>query len=204
MRKEGLEPPYPFGYQILSLARLPVPPLSRPAQTTTHLRFHGPGSMFRVGSRFASSEHNTEHGTWTLALDCGWQSLVLPSPAFSNGRSAARVVLRPVRARAWFAGSTPHLLRNGAADDSRSEHRPSDEDCRDRAQRSERVPLLRSARIGRVRVVCGGSPPRVCVPALPETCLDYGDVSQSLGDGEREAVIGRIEMVAATRSTTRG
>ena len=29
MRKEGLEPPYPFGYQILSLARLPVPPLSR-------------------------------------------------------------------------------------------------------------------------------------------------------------------------------
>ena len=29
MRKEGLEPPYPFGYQILSLSRLPVPPLSR-------------------------------------------------------------------------------------------------------------------------------------------------------------------------------
>src|SRR5678815_166454 len=29
VRKEGLEPPYPFGYQILSLARLPVPPLSR-------------------------------------------------------------------------------------------------------------------------------------------------------------------------------
>ena len=28
VRKEGLEPPYPFGYQILSLARLPVPPLS--------------------------------------------------------------------------------------------------------------------------------------------------------------------------------
>src|SRR4051812_32067103 len=29
VRKEGLEPPYPFGYQILSLARLPIPPLSR-------------------------------------------------------------------------------------------------------------------------------------------------------------------------------
>ena len=29
MRKGGLEPPYPRGYQILSLARLPVPPLSR-------------------------------------------------------------------------------------------------------------------------------------------------------------------------------
>jgi hypothetical protein len=35
MRKEGLEPPYPFGYQILSLARLPVPPLSRLIQTIT-------------------------------------------------------------------------------------------------------------------------------------------------------------------------
>src|SRR5262245_31991736 len=35
MRKEGLEPPYPFGYQILSLARLPVPPLSRSKQPTT-------------------------------------------------------------------------------------------------------------------------------------------------------------------------
>ena len=29
VRKEGLEPTHPFGYQILSLARLPVPPLSR-------------------------------------------------------------------------------------------------------------------------------------------------------------------------------
>src|SRR5580765_7111205 len=34
MRKEGLEPTHPFGYQILSLARLPVPPLSRPMQRT--------------------------------------------------------------------------------------------------------------------------------------------------------------------------
>ena len=35
VRKEGLEPPYPFGYQILSLARLPVPPLSRLIQPIT-------------------------------------------------------------------------------------------------------------------------------------------------------------------------
>ena len=34
MRKEGLEPTHPLGYQILSLARLPVPPLSRPLQRT--------------------------------------------------------------------------------------------------------------------------------------------------------------------------
>ena len=35
MRKEGLEPPFPFGNQILSLARLPVPPLSRQAERST-------------------------------------------------------------------------------------------------------------------------------------------------------------------------
>ena len=27
MRKEGLEPPQPFGHQLLRLARLPIPPL---------------------------------------------------------------------------------------------------------------------------------------------------------------------------------
>ena len=32
VRKEGLEPPYLFRYQILSLARLPVPPLSLASQ----------------------------------------------------------------------------------------------------------------------------------------------------------------------------
>ena len=44
VRKEGLEPPYPFGYQILSLARLPVPPLSRKVQPSTG------------GRRFAGAE----------------------------------------------------------------------------------------------------------------------------------------------------
>jgi hypothetical protein len=29
VRKGGLEPPQPFGYRILSPARLPIPPLSR-------------------------------------------------------------------------------------------------------------------------------------------------------------------------------
>ena len=29
LREGGLEPPHPFGYQILNLARLPIPPLSR-------------------------------------------------------------------------------------------------------------------------------------------------------------------------------
>ena len=62
MRKEGLEPPYPFRYQILSLARLPVPPLSRPSQrnrscyhlaTLTDFRidlFHGLFEWHRPGT----------------------------------------------------------------------------------------------------------------------------------------------------------
>ena len=33
VRKEGFEPPRPFGHKILSLARLPVPPLP---QWVTH------------------------------------------------------------------------------------------------------------------------------------------------------------------------
>ena len=44
VRKEGLEPTRPFGHQILNLARLPVPPLSRPLgnylflqEVTSHL-----------------------------------------------------------------------------------------------------------------------------------------------------------------------
>ena len=28
--EEGLEPSHPYGYQILSLARLPIPPLAQP------------------------------------------------------------------------------------------------------------------------------------------------------------------------------
>ena len=35
VRKGGLEPPRPFGHQILSLARLPIPPLSHPRSIIT-------------------------------------------------------------------------------------------------------------------------------------------------------------------------
>src|SRR4029453_1646624 len=51
VRKEGLEPPYPFGYQILSLARLPVPPLSRSKASLPWLRrlkAQGHGSRLRA------------------------------------------------------------------------------------------------------------------------------------------------------------
>jgi len=47
VRKEGLEPPYPFGYQILSLARLPVPPLSRPISVSRATVRRGDGTMVR-------------------------------------------------------------------------------------------------------------------------------------------------------------
>jgi hypothetical protein len=41
MREGGLEPPRPFGHQILNLARLPIPPLS--------LRFYcSVKSLFKV------------------------------------------------------------------------------------------------------------------------------------------------------------
>ncbi len=42
VRKEGFEPPRPFGHKILSLARLPVPPLPRGASILAGAasRFH--------------------------------------------------------------------------------------------------------------------------------------------------------------------
>jgi hypothetical protein len=36
VRKEGVEPPRPFGHRILSPARLPVPPLPRNSQATDY------------------------------------------------------------------------------------------------------------------------------------------------------------------------
>src|SRR5262245_26197065 len=38
VRKEGLEPPRPFGHKILSLARLPVPPLPHCDQPIDYTR----------------------------------------------------------------------------------------------------------------------------------------------------------------------
>src|SRR3989442_1260741 len=38
VRKGGVEPPKPFGYRILSPARLPVPPLSRSADPYATIR----------------------------------------------------------------------------------------------------------------------------------------------------------------------
>ena len=42
MRKEGFEPPRPFGHKILSLARLPVPPLPQWWLYSTSLRRAAP------------------------------------------------------------------------------------------------------------------------------------------------------------------
>ncbi len=42
VRKEGVEPPRPFGHKILSLARLPVPPLPQWCVYSTSLRSAAP------------------------------------------------------------------------------------------------------------------------------------------------------------------
>src|SRR5690349_4575119 len=42
VRKEGFEPPRPFGHKILSLARLPVPPLPQWYSYSTSLRTAAP------------------------------------------------------------------------------------------------------------------------------------------------------------------
>ena len=49
VRKEGLEPPYLFGYQILSLARLPVPPLSLKSQPSRGWGRWGRGGQDHAG-----------------------------------------------------------------------------------------------------------------------------------------------------------
>jgi hypothetical protein len=90
VRKEGLEPPYPFGYQILSLARLPVPPLSRLIQTITGKgptgrRGDGPvrGSEGLVrGSVFEAP--NQRHASRRLSLSRA--GIILGFTAFSAAR----------------------------------------------------------------------------------------------------------------------
>ena len=41
MRKVGLEPTRPFGHQILSLARLPIPPLSQILEALISITYLG-------------------------------------------------------------------------------------------------------------------------------------------------------------------
>jgi hypothetical protein len=93
VRKEGLEPPYPFGYQILSLARLPVPPLSRLIQTITGkgptgrrgdgatVRSEGPRGLVR-GSVFEAP--NQRHASRRLSLSRA--GIILGFTAFSAAR----------------------------------------------------------------------------------------------------------------------
>src|SRR5207249_6685824 len=53
VRKEGFEPPRPFGHKILSLARLPVPPLPQWWLYSTSLRLGAPmgfgASRYKTG-----------------------------------------------------------------------------------------------------------------------------------------------------------
>src|SRR5678815_4765893 len=78
MRKEGLEPPYPFGYQILSLARLPVPPLSRAGSVTR--------SAEPAPSKQTSRGQRAKAGAWRkrCATIAGQWQVPTPSSDSSN------------------------------------------------------------------------------------------------------------------------
>ena len=88
MRKEGLEPPYPFGYQILSLARLPVPPLSRASQPN---RWKAPGPRPQAqGPRNQGWSRNQ-----ALCLDqpCGLGPEAFAIRGFTAARAAGTFVM---------------------------------------------------------------------------------------------------------------
>src|SRR5678815_2373261 len=64
VRKEGLEPPYPFGYHILSLARLPVPPLSRAFQTNRWSGLIPRPTAFRSDASGSAAPASPVPGGW--------------------------------------------------------------------------------------------------------------------------------------------
>src|SRR5688500_3674324 len=180
MRKEGLDPPYPYGYQILSLARLPVPPLSRRCQTNI-LNSQLPtlttsnSQLPRFNPEFDQcGTPGHQVGSW------GWKLGVLEVPntlrldeldatiPSVNGHSPAHGLF-PRAVRALAAGVRPcttHVQRRRAARHPRSEYRTPAHDCEPRAQRKRHLPGMHAARLWRVCLVRVGSPSGVCMPEL--------------------------------------
>src|SRR6266851_1534948 len=75
MRKEGVEPPRPFGHKILSLARLPVPPLPQWWIYSTSLRRAAPAGYFarELGNEeFARPEPLESFRLAACEHDNGW------------------------------------------------------------------------------------------------------------------------------------
>src|SRR5713226_6152222 len=79
MRKEGVEPPRPFGHKILSLARLPVPPLPQWWLYSTSLRSAAPLGFcgFAAGERAAGEKEGAIAGRIAKPIASG--SIVLDS-----------------------------------------------------------------------------------------------------------------------------
>src|SRR6185295_14921288 len=83
--QEGLEPPHPCEYQILSLARLPVPPLG---PTGLDLSLRPPGRASRANAKpdgDVARRCKGTQGAWA-PLPC----TLLPACGRSAGPSAAR------------------------------------------------------------------------------------------------------------------
>src|SRR5216683_3827479 len=71
VRKEGFEPPRPFGHKILSLARLPVPPLPQWGQHSNYTgvcaEWQKPGAVRLRETVFYIAGSVAEAGAETLA-----------------------------------------------------------------------------------------------------------------------------------------
>ena len=106
VRKEGLEPTHPFGYQILSLARLPVPPLSRVCATQrtpeTGLRERGPRARSIAGRRTTGAGRNRTLVTITSLMgprDVDRELMALRAGTNRMTRPAARALALEYRFR---------------------------------------------------------------------------------------------------------
>ena len=149
VRKGGLEPPYPSGYQILSLARLPVPPLSLDLRLAG-IRGQGPASA-------------------TIFALYGSGSGECPIPrAFRVASSAGQRCRRDIRdCRGQPIAPHRPLSRYG----------PS-APCREsRSEQQWRLSGMRPTWHRRVRVVRRRPEAGVCVPQLPEARLDCWDLT---------------------------
>ena len=96
VRKEGFEPPRPFGHKILSLARLPVPPLPQWCFYSTRCRTGVPSGSSSSLECSQSGHHRTRPSPLNaaIALDSWkWQG----HNTFVQKRMLGKSPARPVR-----------------------------------------------------------------------------------------------------------
>src|SRR6266478_1440513 len=114
VRKEGFEPPRPFGHKILSLARLPVPPLPQWCFYSTSLRSATPLGFCGAFSRESPSGRRCEQMYWIRR--CG-EGIISLSRKRLLGQSPARPKRPILRARipghAAYEGSAMIIQEQG-------------------------------------------------------------------------------------------